>query len=836
MCGICGFTGDVADKKNVIKNMTDAIAHRGPDSEGFFTDENIAMGFRRLSVIDLKKGEQPVYNEDKTLALTFNGEIYNYKQLREALVKKGHTFCTESVGEVIVHGFEEWKEDLLPKLRGMFAFAVYNTVDNSVFIARDFFGIKSIHYAQIGNDLVYATEIKSILQYPKFVKKFNMKALDAYLSYQYVVPPETFFEGVYCLMPGYYLWFKDGELETTRYWEARFMPQEDLTEAEAIDAVERVVEDSVNIHKIGDVEAGSFLSGGLNSNYISNYFEDGKTFTVGFDYDEKYNEIESAKMMSKEIGTEHHAHLISSEEFWDAVPTVQYYMDQPLADPTGVAFYFASKLASEYVRVVLSGEGADELFGGYSCYHDPRRFKIYQTIVPHCVRKAIRALCKKLPDNKCVDYLINACDPLEERYIGNASMYDCKEKKELLKNPAISRPAHEYARKFYYRCRKYDDVTKMQYLDINLWMVGNVLLKADRMTAANSLELRLPFLDKEVFKVAGSLPTKFRVNKQNTKYALRKAASRHISDSTDEAEKQVFPVPVSEWLKDEKYYNVIKTKITGKTAEKFFNTEVMLRLLDEHFGGTADNARKIWTVYVFLVWYDIYFDEDAKTVEKPVNHLEELKAVAEARREKQLDAPGEVIMAAAEAVSDTYKAPDFDKEDEAVAQESATEAEAEEESVTEEEVTSQDVATEEENTEVQQEAQEIEPIVAEEPALQETESAIAEEEVQTSQPQEEQAEELALQEEYVNISNPEDDEIYEAPRKPRTPQEELEMAIEAIEKRSKYLDEPNVISDEALSDALSSISFFPDDDDEVDTDDTTLLENNEETVEPQSEE
>ena len=827
MCGICGFTGEIADKENVIKNMAAAISHRGPDSQGVFTDENITMAFRRLSVIDLEKGEQPVYNEDKTLVLTFNGEIYNYKQLREALVKKGHSFCTDSVGEVIVHGFEEWKEDLLPKLRGMFAFAIYNNVDNSVFIARDFFGIKPIHYTQIGNDLVYATEIKSILEYPKFVKKFNMKALDSYLSYQYVVPPETFFEGVYCLMPGYYLWFKDGEIETTRYWEARFMPQEELTENEAVDAVERAVEASVEAHKIADVEAGSFLSGGLNSNYISTYFEDRKTFTVGFDYDEKYNEINFAKNLSKEIGAEHHSHLISSEEFWDAVPTVQYYMDQPLADPTGVAFYFASKLASEYVKVVLSGEGADELFGGYSCYHDPRRFKIYQTVVPHCIRKAIRAVSKKLPDNKCTNFLISACDPLEERYIGNVYMYDCNEKKELLKTPVIARPAHEYARKFYYRCRKYDDVTKMQYLDINLWMVGNVLLKADRMTAANSVELRLPFLDKEVFKVAASLPTKLRVNKQNTKVALRKAASRHIVDSVAETEKQVLPVPVSEWLKDEKYYNVVKTKLLGKTAEKFFNTDVLLKLLDEHFSGTADNARKVWTVYVFLVWYDIYFDEDTSRVEKPVNHLEELKAVAEARREKQLDAPGEVIMAAAESVSDTYKAPDFGKAEETVVDEALPETDVETEDVSEEAVTEDEEIVE---TQQDEEVSDNEPIIEEKAEEAEEESVVQEaepiidepiiaepeqedvpviEETEEEQPKETQPKE----EEYVNISNPEDDEIYDAPRKPRTPQEELEMAIEGIEKRSKYLDEPNVISDEALNDVLSSFSFFSDDED-----------------------
>lgn len=659
MCGIAGFMGQVENRADVIRNMTEVITHRGPDSDGFFTDDNISMGFRRLSIIDLGAGHQPIYNEDKSLVLTFNGEIYNYKDLRKELIAKGHKFYTDTDSEVLVHGFEEWKEDMLPKLRGMFGFAIYNTKDNSLFIARDFFGIKPMHYTQIGNDFVYASEIKSILEYPKFEKKFNRKALDSYLSFQYAVPPETFFEGVYCLMPGHYLWYKDGEVETTRYFEARFNPDEEMTEEEAVDRIEKVFENSVNAHKIADVEVGCFLSSGVDSSYVSTYFADQKTFTVGFDFGEKYNEISWAKNLSEKIGVEHHTHLISSEEFWDAVPTVQYHMDQPLADPSCIALYFVSRLASHYVKVVLSGEGADELFGGYTCYNDPRVFKIYQTIVPHCIRKAIRAICRKLPDIKGRDYLIRACDKLEERYIGNAFMYDYKQKQELLKDPSIATRPQDLTRKYYYRCRKYDDVTKMQYLDINMWMVGDILLKADRMSMANSLELRVPFLDKEVFKVASSLPTKLRCNKHNTKYAMRKAAVRHMPEATAEKEKLGFPVPTRVWLRDEKYYNVVKTKFKGKTAEKFFNTDVLVSWLDSHFSGKEDNSRRVWTIYVFLVWYDIYFDEDSEKVEKPVNHLDELKAVAEARREKQIDAPGEVIMAAAEEIDENYDAPNF---------------------------------------------------------------------------------------------------------------------------------------------------------------------------------
>ena len=612
MCGICGFTGEVIDRNETIHKMTEVITHRGPDSDGFFLDDRISMGFRRLSIIDLEAGSQPIYNEDKSLVLTFNGEIYNYRDLRKELIEAGHKFYTETDSETLIHGFEEWGTDLLNKLRGMFGFAIYNKKDGSVFIARDFFGIKPMHYTLIDGELVYGSEIKSILCHPKFVKKFNTRALDTYLSFQYAVPPETFFEGVYCLLPGHYMWYRDGKVETTRYFEARFNPDESLTEEQAVDEIEKVFENSVNAHKIADVEVGCFLSSGVDSSYVSTYFADQKTFTVGFDFGLKYNEISWAQRLSEKIGVEHHTKIIGSEEFWDAVPKVQYHMDQPLADPSCIALYFVSKLASEYVKVVLSGEGADELFGGYTVYNDPRVFKVYQTIVPYCVRRGIYKIVSKLPDIKGRDYLMRATHPLEERFIGNAFMYDMKEKQEILKDPSIATRPQDITKKFYDRVKGYDDVTKMQYLDINLWMVGDILLKADRMSMANSLELRVPFLDKEVFKVASKLPTRLRVNKHNTKYAMRKAAQRHMPEETAEKEKLGFPVPTRVWLRDEKYYNVVKDMFNSDISKKFFKPEQLIAWLDEHYSGKEDNSRKVWTIYVFLVWYKIYFGEDEK--------------------------------------------------------------------------------------------------------------------------------------------------------------------------------------------------------------------------------
>ena len=607
MCGICGFTGELENREAVLQRMTEVITHRGPDSDGYYTDDYISMGFRRLSIIDLDTGDQPITNEDGNLVLTFNGEIYNYKELRKELEAQGHTFATNSDSEVLVHGFEEWGEDMLPMLRGMFAFAIYNKDNKSIFLARDYFGIKPLHYTMIDENLCYASEIKSILEHPNFVKVFNDKALDSYLSFQYCPQPMTFFKDVYCLMPGHFMWFKDGMIETQKYFEAKFKPDNNMSEDEAVAKIEQVFEDSINAHKIADVPVGCFLSSGVDSSYVSTYFEGQKTFTVGFDFGEKYNEISWAQELSEKIGVEHHSKLISSEEFWAAVPKVQYHMDQPLADPSCVALYFVAKLASEHVKVVLSGEGADELFGGYTCYNDPRVFKLYQKVVPYFMRRAIGWVCSKLPDIKGRDFLLRAVHPLEKRYIGNAYMYDEKQKKAILKDPSIATDPTRQIRRLYTRARRYDDETKMQYVDINTWLIGDILLKADRMSMANSLELRVPFLDKEVYEVASKLPTPLRVNKFNTKYAMRKAAARRLPEEVAEKPKLGFPVPTRVWLRDEHYYNVVKAMFTSPTAQKFFNTDILLEYLDEHFEEKEDNSRRIWTIYVFLVWYQIYF-------------------------------------------------------------------------------------------------------------------------------------------------------------------------------------------------------------------------------------
>ncbi len=607
MCGFCGFTGEVVNRDAVLKEMTARITHRGPDSDGFFLDERVAMGFRRLSIIDLEAGHQPLYNEDKTLVLTFNGEIYNYRDLREELLAAGHTFATQSDSEVLLHGFEEWGVALLPRLRGMFGFAVYNTQNGTLFIARDRFGIKPMHYTRLEDGrVVYGSEIKSLLAHPDVVAEFNEEALDGYLSFQYVVPPATFFKGIYCLPPAHYMWVKDGEVTVERYWEPMFEPDESMTEEEAIDRIDSVFTESVEAHRISDVEVGCFLSGGVDSCWVASYFGGQKAFTVAFDNGGHYDESSYAAELAKTVGIDHTVHKIGEEEYWAALPSVQYYLDQPLADPACVALYFVAKLAAEKVKVVLSGEGADELFGGYRIYHEPLSLAKYQKL-PRVLRRAAAALVRPLPEFKGRSFLLRGAQTLEERFIGNAYMFREKEKARLLKNVKATDPAH-LTQEYYEKSRGLDDISRMQLLDINRWMVGDILLKADRMSMAHSLELRVPFLDKEVFAVAARIPAKYRVAHGTTKYAMRRAAARHLPPEDTSRPKLGFPVPVRVWLREEKYYRTVREAFTSATAERFFHTAELIKLLDRHFAGKADNSRKIWTVYMFLVWYGVYFE------------------------------------------------------------------------------------------------------------------------------------------------------------------------------------------------------------------------------------
>ncbi|MCI8629565.1 MAG: asparagine synthase (glutamine-hydrolyzing) [Firmicutes bacterium] len=610
MCGICGFTGTLANANDVLDNMMNKIVHRGPDSGGKHIDQNVALGFRRLSIIDLDHGSQPMYNETDDIVITFNGEIYNYQSLREELINKGHIFKNDSDTEVLLHAYEEYGEDMLNQLRGMFAFVIWDSKKNLLFGARDFFGIKPFYYTIINDNIVYGSEIKSILEYPHFKKEVNIEALENYLTFQYSVLPETFFKGVYKLMPSHCFTFQNGIMNIKRYWEPTFDADNSKTLEQFVKEIDAAMQDSIKKHKISDVEVGSFLSSGVDSSYVAACFHGDKTFTVGFDY-EKYNEIDYAKALSKKINIDNYSKLITTQEYWEAIPKVQYHMDEPLADPSAIALYFVSQTASKYVKVALSGEGADEFFGGYNIYREPHDL-LPITRLPKPVKKILGGIAKAIPFHvKGKNYIIRGSKELQERFIGNAFMFQESEREKLLKHPTKHYHHTEITKPLYDKVKHLDDVTKMQYIDINLWLIGDILLKADKMSCAHSLEVRVPFLDKEVFKVARTLPTKFKVNKENTKYAMRIASHRYLPDMVAEKKKLGFPVPIRVWLKEDKYYNIVKTAFTSKTAQTYFKTNEIVKFLDEHKAGKADNSRKIWTIYMFLVWHKQFFETAA---------------------------------------------------------------------------------------------------------------------------------------------------------------------------------------------------------------------------------
>ncbi|MDO4460071.1 MAG: asparagine synthase (glutamine-hydrolyzing) [Clostridia bacterium] len=611
MCGFAGYihTEEEFDHAKIIKDMADRIAHRGPDDADYYVDENISLGFRRLSIIDLDGGRQPIYNEDKNLVLLFNGEIYNYQILRKELENAGHKFYTNTDSETLVHGYEEWGTDLCNHLRGMFAFVIWNKTTKELFGARDFFGIKPFYYARMGKSFMFGSEIKSFLSHPDFKKELNENQLESYLSFQYSPCEETFFKNTFKLLPAHWFKYKDGEMKIERYWIPKFNAEEDKPLEYWTDEIEKAFDNSVEAHKIADVEVGSFLSSGVDSSYVACSANVDKTFTVGFANGEKYNEISYAKELSEQIPVKNIAKEITPEEFWGNFSKIQYHMDEPLADPSAVALYFVCNTAAKHLKVALSGEGADELFGGYNIYHEPLDLTAYDKI-PFPVRKLAGKLASHLPQVHGINYIVRRGKKLEDRFIGNAYMFTEKERKALLKVKTDAKAPEALVKPYYDMVSDKDAVTKMQFVDINMWMVGDILLKADKMSMANSLEVRVPFLDKEVMNVAQRIPLKYRVTDNTTKYAMRTAAARRMPAKWSTKKKLGFPVPTREWLKQDKYYGIVKEAFTGDIAEKFFNTEMLVKLLDDHKNLKRDNSRKVWTVYSFLVWYKRFFVEE----------------------------------------------------------------------------------------------------------------------------------------------------------------------------------------------------------------------------------
>lgn len=612
MCGFAGYIHNYGtfDKKEVIHKMADRIKHRGPDDAHYYIDDGIALGFRRLSIIDLEGGRQPILNEDGSLVLLFNGEIYNYQELREELIKAGHVFTTKTDSETILHGYEEYGKKILDRLRGMFAFIIWNKNTKELFGARDIFGIKPFYYYKKGKEFMFGSEIKSFLSHPNFEKELDEDMIPLYLSYEYSPDERTIFKNVFKLPGAHCFTYKNGELKVERYYKIEYKIEDDKSLEYWEDAITKEFTESVSMHQIADVEVGCFLSSGVDSSYVVKEISKGtkkvKTFSVGYE-EEKYSELPYAQDFSNVIGVPNIANKVSADEFFDAVPEIQYYMDEPLPNPSEIPLYFLAKNARRYVKVVLSGEGADELFGGYPMYLAGGHFDHYSHKVPRPVRKVLGTVAKHCPNFKGKNFLVRGAMEPYQRFMRANYVFQSAERQKFLKRPIASKVPEEYSKRYFDEVSNLDEPTQLQYVDMHTWMIYDILLKADRMSMANSLELRVPFLDKKMLELSTRIPSRYRAANETTKIALRGAAIKQLPERTANKKKLGFPVPLNDWLREDKYYNKVKAAFQSDIAEKFFVTSELMKLLDDHKSGKALNMQKIWSFYTFILWYEQFF-------------------------------------------------------------------------------------------------------------------------------------------------------------------------------------------------------------------------------------
>ena len=612
MCGFAGYIHNYGtfDKEEVIHKMADRIKHRGPDDAHYYIDDGIALGFRRLSIIDLEGGRQPILNEDGSLVLLFNGEIYNYQELREELIKVGHVFTTKTDSETILHGYEEYGKKILDRLRGMFAFIIWNKNIKELFGARDIFGIKPFYYYKKGKEFMFGSEIKSFLSHPNFEKELDEDMIPLYLSYEYSPDERTIFKNVFKLPGAHCFTYKNGELKVERYYKIEYKIEDDKSLEYWEDAITKEFTESVSMHQIADVEVGCFLSSGVDSSYVVKEISKGtkkvKTFSVGYE-EEKYSELPYAQDFSNVIGVPNIANKVSADEFFDAVPEIQYYMDEPLPNPSEIPLYFLAKNARRYVKVVLSGEGADELFGGYPMYLAGGHFDHYSHKVPRPVRKVLGTVAKHCPNFKGKNFLVRGAMEPYQRFMRANYVFQSAERQKFLKRPIASKVPEEYSKRYFDEVSNLDEPTQLQYVDMHTWMIYDILLKADRMSMANSLELRVPFLDKKMLELSTRIPSRYRAANETTKIALRGAAIKQLPERTANKKKLGFPVPLNDWLREDKYYNKVKTAFQSDIAEKFFVTSELMKLLDDHKSGKALNMQKIWSFYTFILWYEQFF-------------------------------------------------------------------------------------------------------------------------------------------------------------------------------------------------------------------------------------
>lgn len=613
MCGICGIVearGKFVSCE-ILKGMTNAMRHRGPNEDGYYQDVEVGFGFRRLSVIDLEHGHQPMTNEDSLIWVVFNGEIYNYRALREDLVGLGHRFRTNADTEVLVHLYEEYGMEFITRLRGMFAFAIYDKRSGDVFLVRDYFGIKPLYYSINDGVLAFASELRSLFASRQVSRNINPQSLWDYFTFQYVPDPDTMFSDVSKLPPAHYMHFKNGTASLHRYWSITFQPDESKPLEYFTEQIESALRDSVKVHMQSDVPVGAFLSSGIDSSAIVALMRESKqnvkTFSIGFENARAgMNELEEARRTASYLGTEHVGIHVSTREFQMRLEALISALEEPIGDASALALYYLSERAREDVTVVLSGEGADELFGGYPIYHEPISLQMFR-FMPNWLRESAKAVSNAMPVGmKGKSFLHRGSLPLERRFIGNAQLLQEDRKQQLLRiNPFDVQTSFARTDSIYQTIEQTDEITKMQLVDLNLWLPGDILAKADKMTMANSIEQRVPFLDKKVFEVAARIPAKYRIAGAQTKFALRRAMQGILPAETCRRPKLGFPVPTRNWIRSE-MRDFVWDILVSDIASDVLNHTTLCLMMEEHCDGIKDWGRELWAAVTFLLWYESF--------------------------------------------------------------------------------------------------------------------------------------------------------------------------------------------------------------------------------------
>lgn len=619
---MCGFAGifknqplTEQDKKD-LENMSKCIRHRGPDDSKAIFDNCCGLAFRRLSIIDLEKGSQPFTDKTGRFTGIFNGEIYNYLELRDELMKQGFVFDTRSEIETLVTLYETRGEEFINDLRGMFSIVIYDRTENCIFIGRDPFGIKPFYYRQTNDSIVFSSEFKAFLfdsSMPKY--SVNDEYLQSYFTFQYVTEPNTVTDDILILPAGHCAVLRGGEKVVPKpYVDISFKPDPSVSFDEKEKRLRKAIENSIEAHMLSDVPVGSFLSSGIDSAVItavaSKICPGIKAFTVAFGVKE-YSEIDNAAGIAKHIDVEHIKLVAGLDEFLEAYDKVIYHLDSPMADPSVVAIYLICKEAARHVKVILSGEGSDEFFAGYKVYRTSLSAdKIYN--LPSPLRSALSGLARILPEHvKGKHLLMRGTTPVEKRFVGNSFIFDEKEKAKYYKKSSADVSFTDRTAGIYAKAADLSTLGKMQYCDLNTWLKSDILVKGDRLSMANSLEARVPYLDREVFEAARILCDSDKLRDGTTKYILRHAFRDLINEETVMRPKLGYPVPIRVWLRDE-LYDWAKNIILSDYADEYINKKEALKLLDAHRAG-ADYYKQLWTIITFITWYRLYVGDAENT-------------------------------------------------------------------------------------------------------------------------------------------------------------------------------------------------------------------------------